>query len=589
MGAVEPPACPSVLPWIFGLALVGCSGGGGDGSSSSGTAGTAGTGASGSVSAGTGGGTSASGTGTATAGGTATDGTATAGDTGGDPPPADNCDRPIELADVSQPDAVVGDGTPESCTHGALAAAAQAGGVIVFDCGPDPVTIAIEGQIDLPLDRDTVIDGGERVILDAGGGSRIFSFDSPDFRATTTTVTVQRITLRGGKAPASDFTPDPGDGCAWGYKDGAGGAIYVRDGVLHVIDAVFENNAAASPGPDVGGGAIYAVGSLDVTVVGSVFTGNEGSNSGAIGLLQSTGTFVGDLFADNRATGDGANYVKPGCPEFNHPEQGGAGGNGGAMAVDGVEPTELYFCGCEFRGNQAGELGGAVFRTPNGDSQKTTFIDSLIDGNVAQDGGGGLYISNSDFTLERCTVMNNSTDGLGGGVRTELGTVLNLVNSTIWGNESTTSLAGGLSYDDAGGGTIRNCTFANNRAEGGEGIFAAAIRGTTAQIFNTIIVDNTTLDIYNPMQCWFDPHSGANNVQWPLKRGDSDIDDTPCVMGIVFDDPQLGPLGDNGGPTPTAIPAGAAALGAGADCPEVDQRGEPRPPQGCTLGAVEAP
>jgi cation:H+ antiporter len=37
--------------------------------------------------------------------------------------------------------------------------------------------------------------------------------------------------------------------------------------VVHVIDSVFRGNRAASPGPDVGGGAIYVVGSLDVTVV----------------------------------------------------------------------------------------------------------------------------------------------------------------------------------------------------------------------------------------------------------------------------------------------------------------------------------
>ena len=63
--------------------------------------------------------------------------------------------------------------------------------------------------------------------------------------------------------------------CAWGYAEG-GGAIEVRDARLHVIDVEFRDNAAASPGPDVGGGAIHATGSLDVTVVGSRFVGNTG-------------------------------------------------------------------------------------------------------------------------------------------------------------------------------------------------------------------------------------------------------------------------------------------------------------------------
>ncbi|MCA9774590.1 MAG: hypothetical protein KC466_19375, partial [Myxococcales bacterium] len=58
-------------------------------------------------------------------------------------------------------------------------------------------------------------------------------------------------------------------------------------------------------------------------------------------------------------------------------------------------------------------------------------------------------------------------------------------------------------------------------------------------------------------------------------------------------DARLGPLGDNGGPTPTHLPgAGSPALGAvpADQCPPTDQRGEPRP-QGsapaCDAGAAE--
>src|SRR5690242_7898075 len=43
-----------------------------------------------------------------------------------------------QLADVSSPRTVIGDGTPESCTSDAVVAAVAGGGVITFDCGPDP-------------------------------------------------------------------------------------------------------------------------------------------------------------------------------------------------------------------------------------------------------------------------------------------------------------------------------------------------------------------------------------------------------------------------------------------------------------------
>src|SRR5689334_13092473 len=93
-------------------------------------------------------------------------------DPGTDPssgPPAGNpngtCPVPAEAAleDVSQPTTVVGTGTPASCTSDAVVEAVARGGVITFDCGPDPVTIT--------LDRTAKIfnDTGPRIVIDGGG------------------------------------------------------------------------------------------------------------------------------------------------------------------------------------------------------------------------------------------------------------------------------------------------------------------------------------------------------------------------------------------------------------------------------------
>jgi hypothetical protein len=45
-----------------------------------------------------------------------------------------------QAEDVSSPTTVIGTGTPASCTGEAVVAAVARGGVITFDCGPDPVT-----------------------------------------------------------------------------------------------------------------------------------------------------------------------------------------------------------------------------------------------------------------------------------------------------------------------------------------------------------------------------------------------------------------------------------------------------------------
>src|SRR6202041_3057725 len=42
---------------------------------------------------------------------------------------------------TSQPDHVIGDGTPASCTSAAVVAAVAEGGIITFNCGKNAVTI----------------------------------------------------------------------------------------------------------------------------------------------------------------------------------------------------------------------------------------------------------------------------------------------------------------------------------------------------------------------------------------------------------------------------------------------------------------
>jgi hypothetical protein len=41
---------------------------------------------------------------------------------------------------------VVGAGTPESCTEAALDAALAGGGLVTFDCGAEPVTVALSAE-----------------------------------------------------------------------------------------------------------------------------------------------------------------------------------------------------------------------------------------------------------------------------------------------------------------------------------------------------------------------------------------------------------------------------------------------------------
>lgn len=90
--------------------------------------------------------------------------------------------------------------------------------------------------------------------------------------------------------------------------------------------------------------------------------------------------------------------------------------------------------------------------------------------------------------------------------------------------------------------------------------------------------------------------NGGGNIQFPRTKApdfNNDINNliTSPASAILFQDPQLAPLANNGGPTPTmAITASSPAFNraAAATCPAIDQRGISRPQGGgCDAGAYE--
>jgi hypothetical protein len=63
-------------------------------------------------------------------------------------------------------DAVVGNGTPESCTEAALDTAITAGGIITFNCGVVPHTIVITTtKVIGGTSADLTLDGGGKVVV----------------------------------------------------------------------------------------------------------------------------------------------------------------------------------------------------------------------------------------------------------------------------------------------------------------------------------------------------------------------------------------------------------------------------------------
>jgi hypothetical protein len=387
--------------------LVGCSGGdsgGGTGGSAGasgngGSAGSSGASGSGGTSgaSGSGGNSGASGSG-GTSGASGSGGNSGASGSGGSGGatswaagnPDGSCSGGVppggQPADVSKPTTLVGTGTKASCTFAALKAAVSAGGVITFNCGSSPVTIPITATLDVPSTKDTVIDGGRLITLDGQNKVRILNFHSANFQNNEHRLTLQHIALVNGKTTPTEVIPTAPAPCSQGFNDGEGGALYMRDGNLTVIDSIFTNNHAAPLGPDTGGGAIYVVGSKHgMLIVGSTFRNNEASNAGAVGGLFCELGIYNSLFEQNKAIGHDANNNDPSkCSAINNGQNEiGSGGNGGPIYSDG-NSVDVTLCGDKIVNNSAGvnAFGGGLFFTSNNMQGDLSIIDTTMTGNT---------------------------------------------------------------------------------------------------------------------------------------------------------------------------------------------------------------
>jgi hypothetical protein len=263
------------------------------------------------------------------------------------------------------------------------------------------------------------------------------------------------------------------------------------------------------------------------------------------------------------------------------------GPGAGKLAVDGNALSRVFHIGTNF---------GAS-------------ISGLTITNGASLAGGGIYVDQAELTLSNCIVSGNLATN-GGGIYNNgknSASLLILANSTLSGNFAR-SAAGGIFNDGSSMGIaqleMRNCTLNSNSASGGVGgiynfapngdaealvlsttfsgnsgngaggiLSFAAMYATTVQVGNTILKAGV---------------SGPNLVSGGVAAFISDgynlcSDNGGGVLTNTTDqintDPLLGPLRNNGGPTPTMAPSpNSPAIDKGNSFGlTTDQRGAPRP------------
>ena len=222
--------------------------------------------------------------------------------------------------------------------------------------------------------------------------------------------------------------------------------------------------------------------------------------------------------------------------------------------------------------------GGIYVGSDGGRVGDLTISTSTIAGNTADYAGGGIFAEVVAFSLDRSTVSGNAAGGdanVGGGIGVYADTV-DITSSTISGNDATGS-GGGVFILGDDSTRIAHSTIAENAAGGdGGGLFIYDVG--EIEIDHVILAGNTADGEGDELYGMGGPIAIANSL---IEGEVAQVTVDDGGGNITGEDPMLGALADNGGPTQTHdLLDGSAALDAGdaafAGDPATDQRGLPR-------------
>ncbi len=420
---------------------------------------------------------------------------------------------------------VVGTGTKASCTPGAFAQALAGGGMVTFDCGPEPHTIVVAQRH--TITADTTIDGEGRIGLSGGGVRGVFTVQAGR------RLTLDRLTIADGGVEN------------W--------ALYVSDdATLNLTNVVVQ---ACSRG------GVYNAGGT-VTAIDTTFAGNDASAAGAAITNENGGqlTVMRSVFQGNL---NGAIYSGGPATIAESYFGGNRGDSAGGAAINHSDRVDLK--ACRFEDNDASG-GGAIYT-----SGDLLVEDSYFRRNdaTAFDGGAILLFnqtqSPSSVTVRRSTFWENGAARAGGAVRCDAPNgICTFENVTFSRNVSLQN------------GSAAELSLKSGTVQATHVTVLADTAPAIDRIAGTLTMQNSIVD----GTCTGGIVDGGGNLQ---------ADPGACAPGFQNGHPALFALQENGGITPThEIHEGSAALGiVAAGCLATDQRGVARPTTGCDAGAFQ--
>lgn len=378
------------------------------------------------------------------------------------------------------------------------------------------------------------------------------------------------------------------------FQAGLTGTITLTTGQLYIVDSVDIQGPGAAALTVSGNNAsrvfyLYnGSATLDVIISGLTITGGSANIGAGVVNFDENLTLDQVTITGNTSTGDGAGLWADG---FNmnltirdSTISGNASGDdGGGIYVEDTGGLLLIQRTTITGNDAAGSGGGIYFYDPDND---VTVEDSTISGNSAGGAGGGIYLYSPDaglFTIRGTTVSGNDAQAGGGLFLYSPDHGGSIENSTISGNQATTGSGGGIYLYNLYNFALHHVTVSGNSASGtGGGIF---VESGDLPVDNSIVANNTAgtnNDLDDGAEASFD-------LSFSLIEDPGTANVTDSGGNVFTQDPQLGPLADNGGPTETHLPVFASpVINAGNSAFTVDQRGLARPVGAAVdMGSVE--
>jgi hypothetical protein len=501
-------------------------------------------------------------------------------------------------------------GTLRDCINAANAAGGT--NTITFAATVVAPIVLSAGELDISGTQTLTITGSGQsaTIIDGNAASRVFNNTSATANVTMTDLTVRngtftnpsgfdggggikslgpltltRVTVSGNQALA-----------AIGVSATSGGVFFTGSGALTITNSTFSNNTVSSS-TDAAGGAMQdcCTGTAHVTITNSTFSGNTSTTTtgqaygGAIDS-HSGATITGSTFTANTAsqTSPTAGVGVGGAAINTHGSltidtsafhanttSGAAAGGGGVGAIEvccGSNPLTLTLTNSTFDHNTStgdGADAAALYLCcgASGSVSTSTFVGNSVTGTGSQAGAFEMDSTPNTpgFTITNSTFTGNSASGTGsrgGGLLVSIThsgvPAVNLVNDTIDANTASTGTNLFVARD--GIVTALNTIIAGTPAS-----------NCVVQAGGTLTDNGHNLDDGSTSTCGF----------------------SAAKSDVLGQDPKLGALAANGGPTQTqALLTGSPAIDAATNtgCPTTDQRGITRitsTDPTCDIGAYE--